>query len=314
MTNDAPKPSAEIIASAPKFAFENPSDKSLSRETRAQLATQIKTDINRYCVELYGRREPSRRMPASELAHECARYLYLKFRWAKQEPFDGRMLRLFDRGNREEERFLIWLRGIGFQVWDIDPNASDRRLNRQFRLRACRGHVGGFLDGIGLPPYIDLNFLLEFKTFATGPFQKVVKNGVAMERPKHYGQMCTYGKEYGFRYALYFPINKNDDDLHVECVELDWAYAEDLNRKADHIISAKVPPPKIAESAAFWQCKGCDFSNICHEGAAVDRNCRSCQNSEPIDDSKWRCNLYGQEIPDDFIPKGCDQHAAIVGR
>ena len=50
---------------------------------------------------------------ASEIGHECDRYLWLSFRWAKPADFDGRMLRLFDTGNHQEPRLIADLRAIG---------------------------------------------------------------------------------------------------------------------------------------------------------------------------------------------------------
>lgn len=51
--------------------------------------------------------EPPRpHMGCSLLGHPCDRYLWLSFRWASQEQFSGRMLRLFRRG-QEQNRLLF---------------------------------------------------------------------------------------------------------------------------------------------------------------------------------------------------------------
>ena len=57
---------------------------------------------------------------ASLIGHECDRYLWLTFRWAKLAEFEGRLLRLFDRGNREEPRIHEELRGIGVELHTMD--------------------------------------------------------------------------------------------------------------------------------------------------------------------------------------------------
>lgn len=275
---------------------------------RKHIAAQILADIDAYCVKAYddGHRK---HLGASLIGHDCARHLYYVFRWAKKEAFSGRMQRLFNRGHREEARFVEWLRGVGFEVWDVNEDGS------QFRVKAVRGHYGGSLDGINKPPAryrIGEPMLCEFKTSGTGAsFTKLKEQGVALAKPRHFAQMSTYGKFYGFRFTLYMCINKNDDDLHIEIVELDWRLAEDLVRKAEDIITARVPPAKLAENEAFFECKYCAFVGICHRGEAPERSCRSCQHSEAIEGGEWYCHVHNGVIPSDFITKTCDGYTAI---
>ena len=35
-------------------------------------------------------------------------------------------------------------------------------------------------------------------------------------------------------------------------------------------------PDRISENVHFWKCRWCEFSAVCHEGAAPARNCRTC--------------------------------------
>lgn len=55
---------------------------------------------------------------ASGAGNKCPREAWYKFRWADFEEFDGRMLRLFNRGHTEEDRFNRFLRALGITVWD----------------------------------------------------------------------------------------------------------------------------------------------------------------------------------------------------
>ena len=275
---------------------------------RKHIAAQILADIDAFCVATYdgGHRK---HLGASLVGHECERYLYNVFRWLKHEKFSGRMLRLFNRGHREEARFLEWLRGVGFTVWDIDGEGN------QFRVKACQGHFGGSLDGVNQPParYCMTDpMLCEFKTSGTGAgFNKLKEKGVAVAKPQHFAQMSTYGKFYGFRYALYMCINKNDDDIYIEIVELNYELGEHLVSRAEAVITARTAPPKLAENEAFMTCKYCVFVGICHRGEAPEVNCRSCQNAEPIADGNWYCHLNGGVIPSDFIPQGCSAHRPV---
>jgi len=82
----------------------------------AALAKRILEDIDEYCVRTYdgGHRW---HLGASLIGRECKRYLWYVFRWCLHEKTTGRQQRLFNRGHREEERFIEWLEGIGFKIW-----------------------------------------------------------------------------------------------------------------------------------------------------------------------------------------------------
>jgi len=63
------------------------------------------------------RQEPPRpHLGSSLLGHPCDRYLWLNFRWAVQEEFSGRILRLFRRGQLEENQIVSDLRSIGIDI------------------------------------------------------------------------------------------------------------------------------------------------------------------------------------------------------
>ena len=284
---------------------------------RAELARLILKDINEYCEATYndGHRN---HLGASLIGNDCSRYLWNVFRWLSAENFDGRMLRLFQRGHLEEQRFTEYLTGIGAQVVEFQPDAdgNSNKGEQQYRIKAVMGHFGGSLDGqIMLPERYGVPFgmLGEYKTKGTGRgFAKLKENGVKLEAPQHYAQMSMYGRAYGYKYALYMCVNKNDDDLHVEVVELDWTLGEELERKAYDVITAQVPPQKIAETPAYFVCKYCHFSDICFKGGAVEKNCRSCINASAVDGGNWYCTVFSDVIPSDFIKQGCDKHTPIV--
>lgn len=275
------------------------------------VAERIKNEIDAYCVRTYGNAYREH-LGASLIGRECPRELWYTFRWYGGIPHDGRILRLFNRGHREEERFVEWLRGIGFTVEQFDEDGN------QFRVVGVNGHFGGSQDGAGIfPPDWDIaeKILLEFKTSGTGPkFANLLRNGVIVEKQDHFGQMSVYGRKRNIRYCLYLAINKNDDDLHVEIVKLDWKLAEQLEARAQHVIASPKPPERLSESRTFFKCKMCSFLGVCHDKAQPDRNCRSCRFAAPADNATWVClgPGQGQTIPSDFIPQGCGEWKEIV--
>lgn len=288
------------------FKYEDVSAKTLSPQTRKELAQRIKDDINNYCVETLTD-EHRRHLGASVIGMECHRAIWYAFRWCGYQIFNGRMLRLFNRGKVEEKLIIEWLRGIGCTVWEVDPTT-----NKQFRIWGVNGHYGGSADSVGILPYFpDLPMLLEFKTHNTKSFGHLTSKGVLLSKPQHYAQMCSYGKHYNFKYGIYVAVNKNDDDMHVEIIELDWRLAHDMTNKAQDIIEAKFPPPRISDQPSYFECKYCSFWGICHNGEAVEVNCRSCKMATPIANAEWHCSRFDAVIPKDYLEKGCQYHLSI---
>ena len=108
--------------------------------------------------------------------------------------------------------------------------------------------------------------------------------------------------------------NKNDDSLYIEIVTLDHEHGQNMIDKAGVIITSQEPPQKIALHRTNFACKWCEFKGICHDDEPiVEKNCRSCKSCIAGPDKQWLCQLNGEQaIPDDFIPKGCDQWSPIV--
>lgn len=281
---------------------------------RVRLASRIAKDIDAACINMYadGHRE---HLGGSLIGDPCARKLWSVFRWLKEERFSGRMYRLFNRGHREEDRFVAWLRGIGCEVQEFDTVVDGE--GTQIRISGVNGHFGGSLDGrLKLPArynVADQVMLAEFKTSGTGSgFNNLRTSGVERQKPLHFAQMSVYGLKHGYKYAIYLCINKNDDDLIVEVVKLNWALGKTLEDKAHDVINSRVPPPKISQSPASFACKWCHFAPICHYDEAPEKNCRSCVHAVPLENKQWGCEKYQQIIPEDFIAKGCDDWMPIT--
>lgn len=277
---------------------------------RRALAKRILDDINQFCVDHYDE-DHRHHLGASLIGDECARKLWYSFRWVFKEQFSGRMQRLFARGHHEEENMVFWLKGIGATVNEFQEDGKT-----QFRMKGAHGHYGGSLDGLMelAAKYGDLGTLLgEFKTSSDKYFKQMLKEqSVAIAKPVHFAQMSTYGKKYNLKYAIYMMLNKNTDEIYIEVVKLDWGLAETLERKAEDIIFSQIPPVKLSQDSTFYKCKFCCYTAICHSGAPVEKNCRSCTYAYAAEDGKWWCNLFQNTIPKDFLSQGCDKHEPIV--
>lgn len=275
------------------------------------IAKEIKDDIDEIW-RLKGEEESRREhLGASVIGDDCSRRIWYEFRWVHQEKFNGRMHRLFQRGHDEEAKVIGHLRSIGFTVWDIDPGTG-----KQFRIYGASGHSGGSGDGIAMPPAkwadkLPKRLLVEFKTHNFKSFTNLVAKRVKLAKPKHYAQMCSYGASYDFDIGLYCAVNKNDDDLYFELLNLDHRHGIDYARKADDIIRAYEPPPKASLRPDHWECKLCHLNGVCHGGEPYEVNCRSCAFAEPQQGGIWFCHNYKQIIPAEFISQGCASHVEI---
>lgn len=280
-------------------------------DDRQKLAQLIQSDIDKYCADKPQRH--SRRLPVSKLGKPCDRQLWYGFRHVKLEQFEGRMHRLFNVGHQAEPRFNEYLRGIGFEVKEFDENGE------QFGFTSCDGHYGGYCDGKCKAPARyeiteDLIFLNEFKTNGTGAgYAKVANAELSEAKPEHWKQINQYGYKMGLKYGLYLIENKNDSDITVKIVKLDWNVGRECEKRAQDIINSRTPPLRISDNPATFECKFCSTKGICHYNEPVEKNCRSCRNAVPIADGKWNCEKFGL-IPDDFIKVGCGEHVSVNGQ
>ena len=281
------------------------------------LAKRILEEIDEYCVRTYDGGHRSH-LGASLIGRECKRYLWYVFRWCLHEKTTGRQQRLFNRGHREEARFIEWLEGIGFKVWfeNRDEAPNEKGEYPQYRISDVMGHFGGSLDGIAVLPErygIEEPVLLEFKTNGTGAgFNKLADDGMPIAKPEHFAQTSTYGKKYNFRYCVYLNINKNDDSLHIEVVKLNHNLGEQMIMKAEQIIMSQTAPARLSDNPTFHKCGYCHMKEVCHKGAVVEVNCRSCAFARPVENAEWFCEVHNGNIPKDFIAKACPSYKAIT--
>ena len=263
--------------------------------------------------EMYAQRvrrdEPRRpnSLRPSELGHECTRRLWYRFRWADEhETFDGRMLRLFERGQLEEDRFIQELKWVGATVYAQDPDDP----MQQIPMSLWNGQSKGFLDGVaeGVPFANNEYVLTEFKTHGDKSFKQLKKDGCAVSKPTHFAQCQLYMHEHHLKECLYLAVNKNTDELYAEYFDYDEAYAKRLVQKAERIIFRNDIPQRINEQPTFYVCKFCSANKVCHERERPTRSCRTCMHGRPQKEGGWICKRHGHELGLPDQKRGCDDH------
>jgi len=129
------------------------------------IQTQIDTDWK-------DSQEDGRRghLGGSLIGRECERELWYSFRWFTDTKHDGRILRLFDRGHKEEFRFVDYLRRIGVEVRDYEQQLWCSNELGEFKLLDWDADLSG---GIGsFEPVHDNPALIELaEKHGQGPTQ-----------------------------------------------------------------------------------------------------------------------------------------------
>lgn len=272
------------------------------------IAERVKEAFDAHALENAGDGYRSH-LGASVIGTECTRYLWYHFRWFKREVHSARMERLFGKGHKLEAPVREIMRSKGAEFLD-----SVDETGEQLRFSDLGGHFGGSCDGLFRWPSIGLNdpTLLSVKSSRTGAaFNDLAKKTVMIAKPQHYTQESVYGPAFGAKHALYVAFNKNDSSLYIELFELEPGVAKEARDRAAYVITTKTPPPRLSNSPTHFVCKMCSQWSTCHSDDQIVPNCRNCKHSDPGDNATWICSLHGGEIPKEFIPQGCAQHAVL---
>lgn len=249
---------------------------------------------------------PRLHLGASIIGEKCERKIWLSFRHAYKTEFDGRILRLFRRGKEEEKNAIADIRAAGVAVREFSRNGQ------QYEFKD--GHFAGSADGIIMGGMRALGgndgvHVLEIKTHSKKSFDDLVANGVKKSKPTHWAQCQSYMLAFGFLYALYMAICKDDDRIHFEVIELDNDAAQSLKEKAHRIATSNDMPPPLSKDPSWWQCKMCNFHRFCHvEKLTNVAHCRTCAKSEPHRDGSFFCHQWNDEIPAQHQLAGCNNH------
>jgi hypothetical protein len=224
----------------------------------------------------------------SQIGNECSRALWYQFRWMDAQIFEGRTLRLFETGDREEGRIVSNLRAVGVTVWDRDPDTG-----KQIRFTECDGHFALSLDGVG-KGFVESSqpHTLEFKTMNDKNFRAMQKDGLEKSKPIYWAQ-CQIGMHLAdLDRCAFIAVNKNTDEIYMERVKRDLTAGLHLVAKAEAIIFTDKPPAKISNDPSFFGCKFCDYKDVCHNGKPPLVNCRTCAHATPErgGDGKWSCS------------------------
>lgn len=256
---------------------------------------------------------PRMHLGPSQIGRECERAIWYEFRWVGGEKFDARMLKLLERGKREEAWVVQDLRDIGLTVYEVDEEGKQFGFNE--------GHWAGSVDAVveGVIEAPKTPHLLEIKTHGEKSFEWLKKNGLKKGKPEHYAQMQIYMHKLGLTRGLYYAVNKNTDEIYVERVEYSGIDAMAYEAKALRVIISPQPAPRLEQRDGF-ACTYCKFKKECLEEKLPEMNCRTCVHATPIEGGRWFCESWSKNetnakiFPAEGVQRhGCERHLFIPG-
>lgn len=256
-------------------------------------------------------------LSVGELGNECDRSLFYTLRWVSpQEQPDGRKIRIFRRGDIEEERLIADLERVGVEVF-----------GQQDRIRLVGGHVRGKVDGrlLGLLEAPKTEHLFEAKSANGADWRALQRDRLRKAQPKHFVQ-CQLGMQmFGLTRAYYMSTNKDTEEIYAERVEYDLEFCVRLLAKAERLILADEPPARSGKKPTDMVCRFCRHKPLCHQ---VDEQnepaarpvfarvtCRSCLYGQPTldGDAAWHCRRFSKPLSIDEQRAGCEAHLFVPG-
>lgn len=272
----------------------------------AQLPIDTRLLIEKAIEDGMIEQDPRPYLGMSTLAEPCSRKQWYGFRLCAKKHIEPRLDRLFGRGHKEEPIIQDDLRRAGVLCL-VDPNNQPEFVDGH-------GHIKGHPDDRlrNLPDAPKTDHLGEYKTHNDKSFKNMKKKGLRLSKPVHAGQMDVYMYKWKLTRGLYIAVNKNDDARYYERISLDKDNAISLLKKGLSIISTETPPAKIGGST-WYECKWCDYYEICHFGSEPLTNCRTCHYCDIHNDGIWKCSKSDTILSFEQQQIGCGRHRFLKG-
>lgn len=204
---------------------------------------------------------------ASRLGAACERSLQFEYAQASVDPgrdFEGRILRIFERGHVMEDCLVKWLRGAGF---DVRTRGAD---GEQFGFSVADGRLQGHVDGVigGGPEGFGYPALWEAKCLGAKGWREVQRDGLVAAKPVYAAQVATYQAylELHEHPAFFMAINADTMEIYTELVPFDAALAQRMSDRAVRVIGAtdagELLPRGFADPTHF-ECRMCAWQDRC---------------------------------------------------
>lgn len=236
---------------------------------------------------------------ASMVGNECDRALFYELRWVSEpEQFSGRILRIFERGDIEEQRVYADLRAAGVEI------------DEQAEFTAVQGFLRGRADGIatGILEAPKTRHVLEIKSAKASDWRSVQKHGLAKAKPLHWHQLHTGMSCLGIDRGFYIMVNKDTEEILTERISLDPEVAARTEARVARIVDAHDAPGRLNDDPEAFGCRFCKHKAVCHEAKAARRTCRSCLHFSFTRDGLGHCERFDRPMRRERQAEGCPAH------
>ena len=242
---------------------------------------------------------------------------WMGFHWCLPSTFGGRMLRLFDLGNRIEDQVVDNIRDT-----DVISIASHDKDGNQFRASFFGGHFAGSCDGLlkGVfpPPSEEVVLLLEVKSANDKRFKELVKlQSYEAWSETYRWQIHAYMGALQLGLCMVVVVNKNTSEVYEEIIDFNPDLWEKAQARAWRIITSDGPNKETRMSEKDWRMKNeSSLYRDIYYGRRLPEsvNCRNCVNSKPLTDSNgavWFCKRKNKSLTLQEQRDGCRDHMWI---
>lgn len=243
----------------------------------------------------------------------CNRRQYYGWLWAHDRDIPAKGLRAIRDGiNNEDIVAADIARTPGITLLTRDPETG-----RQFEVLDAGGHIAGHMDGVilGHPAAPKTPHVWECKVVNERKFKKfqsckqMYGDKFALKNWDHvyWVQAQLYMLHGGYKRHWITVATAGARDWDATRTELDRDEAEYYaQRMVEMVECVDELPGRISDNPTAFDCKWCDARSICHEGAPVKRNCRTCRFSKPIEGPQWHCERHDKNLTAAEQMSGCD--------
>ena len=254
---------------------------------------------------------------ASAIGNPCSRALWYGFRHTTTEHNPAANYRAIQDGHRGEPLMAQWLRSLpGIQLWTENPDEPGKQIGFVDLHGHFRGHLDGVIQGLYQAPQTP--HVWDHKVTKELKFNKLIrlmqklgeKNALAEWDEVYFAQAQIYMHEMELT-RHYLTVATPGNRAIVSCrTAYQPKVAKAILKKAETIITAERPPLKLSDNPAWWQCKFCDHTALCHGQAMPQVNCRTCAHSTATldGDAAWQCEHHHKPLDIAAQHAACPNH------
>lgn len=179
-------------------------------------------------------------------AGKCGRAVFFKFKNVPREKMEARILRLFDHGDYMQMQILSTLLSLGV-VRASEINIPPQEL------------ISGRADAI-----ITINndlYVVDFKSM-----NSMIFKNLAEPKEEHINQIQLYLHYFKVPQGILLYVSKDTLELKEFLVQYNTKLAQDLLKGLATLktkIEADMVPQRLSDFPQNWQCKYCQFKEIC---------------------------------------------------